>query len=145
MSQRVILLTITACLSISACSYIAENLPGVYRMEIQQGNIIDQDMVDQLRPGMSKRQVVFVMGSPMLDDYFHKNRWEYLYYQRDEDGDEQEKKLVLFFNNDEIVGVQGDFKPSEKPVNRPIQQSTLELPKRDLDKTMWGYISGFFY
>ncbi len=145
MLQRAFFLILPACLTISACSYVVENLPGVYRLEIQQGNIIDQTMVDQLRPGMSKRQVIFVMGSPMLSNFFHKNRWKYIYYRKSGDGDKTKKQLVLFFNEDELTGVQGDFKPSEKPVNRPIQQSTLELPKRDLDKSMWGYISGFFY
>jgi len=145
MPPRALFLTLSASLTLSACSYVVENLPGVYRLEIQQGNIIEQHMVDQLRPGMNKRQVLYVMGSPMLSDYFHKNRWHYIFYEKNEDGEEQEKRLLLFFDNDEIVGIQGDFKPSDKPVNRPIQQSTLELPKRDLDKSLWGYISGFFY
>ncbi len=145
MLQRASLLIAPICLSTVACSYIAERLPGVYRLEIQQGNIIEQAMVDQLRPGMNKRQVLFVMGSPMLSDFFHKDRWEYIYYRRGEDGDEQEKRLILFFNeNEEIIGMQGDFKPSAKPVNRPTQQATLEIPKRQVDKTLWGYISSFF-
>lgn len=144
MSRRALFLALPASLTLSACSYVVEHLPGVYRLAIQQGNIIEQSMVDQLRPGMNKRQVLYVMGSPMLSDYFHKNTWKYIFYDKSEDGEEQEKRLVLFFDNDEIVGVQGDFKPSENPVNRPVQQSTLELPKRELDKTLWNYISGLF-
>lgn len=145
MTKRPLFLTLSACLSMSACSYVVDNLPGIYRLEIQQGNIIDQAMVDQLRPGMSKRQILYIMGSPMLDDYFHRNRWEYVYYEKKENADPKEKRLALFFNNDSLAGIQGDFRPGETPAIQPMKQTTLELPKRNLDKTLWQHISGLFY
>ena len=55
------------------------DFPGVYKIAIPQGNIITQDMVDQLRPGMSKRQVIFVMGTPLVRDPFFQDRWDYVY------------------------------------------------------------------
>lgn len=145
MNKCPLYLCLSACLSMSACSYVVENLPGIYRLEIQQGNIIDQAMVDQLRPGMGKRQILYIMGSPMLDDFFHQNRWEYVYYEKKENGDTQEKRLALFFNNDQLVGIQGDFKPGDAPATQTTKQTTLELPKRNLDKSLWEHISGLFY
>jgi len=145
MTKRSLFLALSACLSMSACSYVVDNLPGIYRLEIQQGNIIDQAMVDQLRPGMSKRQILYIMGSPMLDDYFHRNRWEYVYYEKKGNADPQEKRLALFFNNDSLAGIQGDFRPGQTPAIQPMKQTTLELPKRNLDKTLWEHISELFY
>ena len=129
-------------LSLTSCSTILNNLPGVYSLEIQQGNIITQEMVDQLRPGMSKRQVLFIMGSPMLDNFFHKNRWDFLYSAHPDGSDKIQQEVSLFFDNDQIVGVQGDFKPSSTPVAKVSNETTVEIPKRDLDKTLWEKITG---
>ena len=53
--------------------------PLIYRPTIQQGNVVKQEQVNELRPGMSKRQVKFLLGTPMLNDVFHANRWDYVY------------------------------------------------------------------
>jgi len=117
-------------------------IPGVYTIDIQQGNIIDQAMIDQLRPGMNKRQVLYIMGSPMLDDVFHKNRWDYLYSDQPEGEDRVQKQISLFFENDQIVGIQGDFRPSAVPVIKTSGETTVDVPKRDLEKTLWEKITG---
>ncbi|MFA5923243.1 MAG: outer membrane protein assembly factor BamE [Methylococcaceae bacterium] len=117
-------------------------IPGVYTIDIQQGNIIDQAMIDQLRPGMNKRQVLYIMGSPMLDDVFHKNRWDYLYSDQPDGEDRVQKQISLFFENDQIVGIQGDFRPSAVPVIKTSGETTVDVPKRDLEKTLWEKITG---
>ena len=71
-------LVLIACLAISACSD-AIRIPFVYRIDIYQGNIFSQEMVDQLKPGMTKRQVAFIMGTPLVEDAFHSDRWDYVY------------------------------------------------------------------
>jgi outer membrane protein assembly factor BamE len=126
-----------------SCSTILNNLPGVYSLEIQQGNIISQAMIDQLRPGMSKRQVTYIMGSPMLDNFFHKNRWDYLYSANPTGGEKIQQQVSLFFENDQIVSIQGDFRPSSTPIPMVSNESTIEIPKRDLDKTLWEKITSF--
>ncbi|MGR9052501.1 MAG: outer membrane protein assembly factor BamE, partial [Gammaproteobacteria bacterium] len=78
--------SIVLSLLLSGCTTVMENLPGVYKLDIQQGNIIDQEVIDQLRPNMSKRQVLYVIGSPMLIDVFHQQRWDYLYSDQKDDG-----------------------------------------------------------
>ena len=131
-------------LSVTSCSMILNNLPGVYTIDVQQGNIVDQAMVDQLRPGMSKRQVLYIMGSPILKDVFHENRWEYLYSNQPGGEDRQQKKIVLYFEDDKIVGLQGDFRPSKLPVIKPSTDVTVDVPKRNLDDSLWGMITAWF-
>ncbi|MGZ8214761.1 MAG: outer membrane protein assembly factor BamE, partial [Methylosarcina sp.] len=63
-------LSVLAGLAMMSCSTILNKLPGVYTVNVQQGNIIDQEMIDQLRPNMTKRQVLYIMGSPMLKNTF---------------------------------------------------------------------------
>ncbi|HEY8097096.1 MAG TPA: outer membrane protein assembly factor BamE [Methylobacter sp.] len=137
-------LAVLASLTLASCTTILTNLPGVYTVDVQQGNIVDQSMIDQLRPNMNKRQVLYIMGSAMLVDFFHQNRWDYLYSAQVAGGDRLQKRISLYFDNDQLTGVQGDFKPSEVPVIKTSDETTVEVPKRDLEKTLWEMISGLF-
>lgn len=83
--------------------------PGIYRQPIEQGNIITQDMVDQLKPGMSRSQVEYIMGSPIIKDSFNENRWDYVYTLRKSDLSRDEKQLTVFFDNDKMKYFIGDF------------------------------------
>jgi outer membrane protein assembly factor BamE len=138
------LLALLFSLSSSGCSTLLENLPGVYRIDIEQGNIVTQEMVDQLRPNMNKRQVLYIMGSPMLQDAFHKNRWDYIYSKQPGNEARVQKRLTLLFKNEKLSGLQGDFRPSSKPVMLESKETTVEVPKRELDKTLWEIITGWF-
>lgn len=131
-------------MTVTSCSSFMNNLPGVYSLEIQQGNIINQEMIDQLRPKMTKRQVLYIMGSSMLVDVFHQKRWDYLYSEQPGGETRKQKRLSLFFLGDELIGVQGDFRPSTLPVITESNESTIEVPKRDLEKTLWEMITGLF-
>jgi len=142
MRKSLFSLILLASLTLVSCSTIMNYIPGVYTIDIQQGNIIDQSMVDQLRPGMNKRQVLYIMGSPMLNNVFHKNRWEYLYSNQPSGEDRVQKQISLFFENDQIVGIQGDFRPSTVPVIKTSSETTIDVPKRDLEKTLWEKITG---
>jgi outer membrane protein assembly factor BamE len=135
-------LSLLTSLLLISCSSVLNNLPGVYTIPIQQGNIIEQSMIDQLRPGMTKRQVLYIMGSPMLDDVLHKNRWDYMYSNHPSGEDRIQHQISLFFDNDQIVGIQGDFRPSAVPVIKASEETTVDVPKRDLEKTLWEIISG---
>lgn len=128
-----------------SCSTILNNLPGVYTIDIQQGNIVDQTMIDQLRPNMTERQVLYILGSPMLADTFNQKRWDYLYSNQPGGEDRQQKRVSVLFNeNNQVVGVQGDFKPSSTPVTKPSEETTVDVPKRDIERTMWQKIKGVF-
>jgi len=89
------------CLSILAASLLAGcSIPGVYRIDIQQGNQITQEMVDQLKPGMTEKQVRFVLGTPLIRDSFHPNRWDYVYRLDKPNQALQSKRLSLVFEGD---------------------------------------------
>ncbi|MBB6521191.1 outer membrane protein assembly factor BamE [Pseudoteredinibacter isoporae] len=109
--QKAVKLSIAAAclLMISACSYL--KFPGVYTLDIQQGNIITQDMVDQLKPGMTKRQVRFVLGTPLITDTFTPDRWDYYYSLKDANGKLTKERLTVFFDEeDKLARFSGDFR-----------------------------------
>jgi len=92
--------------SISSCSVLE---PLVYRIPIQQGNIIDQEQYDKLQIGMTKDQVAFVLGTPMVTDAFNSNYWEYLYVLTRSDGSTVDKSLVVTFEAGKLNSISGDF------------------------------------
>lgn len=100
------LLIVTSLLGVSACSWF--QFPGVYRLTIQQGNIITKDMLEQLEPGMTRRQVNFVLGTPLLIDSFHQDRWDYYYSVRDSEGEIVSRRLTVFFDGDQLSHYEGD-------------------------------------
>ena len=144
MKTIALLFAVATPFSLTGCETIMSNLPGVYTIDIQQGNMIDQSMIDQLRPNMTKRQVLYIMGSPMLADTFHEKRWDYLYANQPGGEARAQKRVSLFFNGDSLVGVQGDFRPSVQPVVKASTEMTVDIPKRELDTTMWEKVSGLF-
>lgn len=147
-------LTFVSLLALAGCSF-----PGVYKIDIQQGNVVTQDMIDQLRPGMTRRQVRFIMGNPMLVDTFHPNRWDYLYSMQQGGARRQQERVSVFFNEaDQLASLSGDFMPgvsrddsilgkdnnaAPAEENAPVQQqpeapakrgSLLEQIQRDVDQ-----------
>jgi len=120
------------------------NLPGVYTLDIQQGNMISQEQIDQLRPQMTKRQVLYIMGSSMLVDVFHQKRWDYIYSEQLGGKERTQKRISLFFVNEKLSSVQGDLRPSTMPVKRESNESTVDIPKREFEKTLWEKVTGFF-
>lgn len=110
-------------LTLSGC------FPSVYKIDIQQGNIITQDMVNQLRPGMSRAQVNYLMGTPLILDPFHANRWDYIYSIQPGGGTMRQENITLFFNeNNQLVSLSGDFEPG-KTREQEIQGGTEQAPR----------------
>jgi len=94
---------------LSGCSYVPR-IPGVtpFRIEIQQGNYISQEMVAQLKPGMSKDQVKLVLGTPLLTDIFHGDRWDYVYWRERAGAPREQRKLTVFFEDGKLMRLDGD-------------------------------------
>ncbi|OHC30936.1 MAG: hypothetical protein A2Y50_03660 [Pseudomonadales bacterium RIFCSPLOWO2_12_59_9] len=100
-------LTLAGLFALAGCSF-----PGVYKLDIQQGNVVTQDMIDQLKPGMTRRQVRFIMGNALISDTFHPNRLDYIYTLQPGGGQrQQEHASILFSDNDQLIGLAGDFMP----------------------------------
>ena len=85
--------------------------PGVYRINVEQGNVVTEEMVEQLRPGLNRRQVRYIMGTPLIEDSFHENRWDYRYMLRNGNELLSETQLTLWFEGDELVRVEGPDAP----------------------------------
>jgi len=98
-----ILLVVTA----SGCTRF--NFP--YRIDVEQGNVVTQDVVDQLQPGMQRRQVAFLLGTPLLTDDFRPERWDYYYSLKTGHGVFIRRHMVLFFDGDTLVRLEGDMRP----------------------------------
>ena len=99
-------------LSLASCRLI-------YTPDVQQGNLLDKKTVDQLQPGMTKRQVLVLMGSPSVNSPFSQNEWNYVSTQQHRGGDIKVRSLKLTFNNDVLVRTEGDFfaEDAQKLVN----------------------------
>jgi outer membrane protein assembly factor BamE len=113
--MRIFLLVLS--LLVTACS---SSLPSIkpYKMPIQQGNLVTSKMMMQLKPGMTKTQVRFVMGTPLINDSFHKDQWDY-FYQMEKDGAIIEKRrVILMFEKDLLAKVKGDVIPANANTNK---------------------------
>jgi outer membrane protein assembly factor BamE len=105
--MRILMISLAiACLC--ACGF-----PGVYKINVEQGNIVTQEMVDQLKPGMNRRQVRFVLGTPLIEDTFNQNRWDYLYVKRNGMKVLDESLLTVEFDGDALVRISGDLVPTD--------------------------------
>ncbi|MGI2027746.1 outer membrane protein assembly factor BamE [Endozoicomonas acroporae] len=102
---------LTGCASSTDSGSKLISFPGAYKIDIQQGNVITREMVDQLRPGMTRAQVQYVMGTPLIEDTFNSNRWDYIYSLQPGGKSREQKTVTLFFVNDQLHSIQGDLVP----------------------------------
>ena len=110
MRKTTTLITLLFVLFLSACGNVTSfSFPGVYKLNIPQGNIVTQDMVDQLRPGLTKRQVSFILGTPLIRDTFDQDRWDYIYSFQPGGGERVQETLTVFFENNQLTHFTGDF------------------------------------
>ena len=91
------------------CGLAAAACSPIYKLDIQQGNLFNKDTVDSLKPGMTKRQVTLVMGSPSVVSPFDQNRWDYVSTLRKGNGRMEQKDLTLYFEGDSLVKIEGDY------------------------------------
>lgn len=124
-------------LSVGACSLPQIKVPDlkiprVYKLSVQQGNVITQEMVDRLEPGMTRNQVEYVMGRPVLQDPFDDDQWVYLYTLEVPDLFVQAFRMVLIFEDDTLVSITGDYVPTtaeekaQKEAEEKAQQDAQE-------------------
>ncbi len=106
-TPRFIVTLLVSSALISGCSF-----PRLYRATVQQGNVITQEMVDKLSPGMTRSQVSFIMGEPVLRNTFASDRWDYIYTVTLPGYYEEEKRLTLYFEDDVLSFFTGDYLPA---------------------------------
>jgi outer membrane protein assembly factor BamE len=118
-------------LGLSGCSHL--KFPGVYRINVQQGNIIDQKKLDQIKPGMTKRQVQFLLGSPLLIDTFNPDRWDYLYSVKRGEKILGEKRFSVIFEGDKLARYEGDVRPGGPSIADPKLDERMPTPQEQAE------------
>lgn len=103
-SLLLLVIVLAAC---SSTAGVSSHL-SPYRIDVRQGNFVTQEMVAKLKPGMSRDQVRFVLGTPLVMDIFHANRWDYVYRFQPGRGEPQQRVLSVFFEDDKLIRVGGD-------------------------------------
>ena len=143
--MKKLLIPFIVCIQALFVTGCAGLLPDAHKIDVQQGNVLTQHALNQLRPGMNKRQVPFILGSPMVIDTFHDDRWDYI-YTLEKGGDTLEKKhLTLYFENDAVTRVTGDLRPEPSLNDKGFQKETVvsvdpQPPKRGWLMRALGYI-----
>lgn len=118
-----ILTVLLGFLLISACS-----VPQVYKLTVQQGNIVTQDMLDELKAGMTKRQVAYVMGTPLLQSPFDQARWDYIYTLERRDEVVKSYHVAVYFEDDLFTHFEGEVPEVKRPER---QQEVIEEKRED--------------
>lgn len=117
--------------SLAGCSNF--RFPWVHKINIQQGHIITQEMVDQLKVGMNKRQVRFVLGNSLLPNTFNDDRWEYPYsVRKGSDGEITSYLFTVHFADDKLTRYEGTFLPGKAPLSGDKSERYLEDNRRDM-------------
>ena len=111
-------------LILSGCSL--SRFPGVYRINIEQGNILTQEMIDQLEPGMTQRQVKFILGTPLVRDSLNQNRWDYRYLLRTGNETIKQSLVTIYFDEEILSNVEGDMLPSWLSENPPLTDDQIQ-------------------
>jgi outer membrane protein assembly factor BamE len=137
-----------AALAIAGCQ--TQNLPllrnfGVYKIDINQGNYITQDMVDRLKPGLTKPQVRLVLGTPLIQSAFRDNRWDYVYEFTRQGRRVEHRQFTVYFVDDKLARWEGDEMPkSIADLNKAAAERTLgKMPQTD-DPGIMGRIVEWF-
>lgn len=99
-----------------------------YRIDVRQGNYVDQEMVSQLKKGMTRDQVRFVLGTPLVVDPFRTDRWDYVYLFQPGKGERQMRTVSVFFVEDRLDRVDGDVAAAGstgEPAPQPAERSRV--------------------
>lgn len=99
----------------------------VYKIDVQQGNLVTQDVVDKLKPGMTKSEVKMLLGTPLLNDVFHQNEWDY-YFSNSRRGRvaSQPSRLTVKFKDDKLAAIEGAGRSGRAAADSPSSMSRTE-------------------
>lgn len=125
-ARRKLLIALLPLALAAGCARVPEAVPQIvkpYRITIQQGNYVTREMVEQLKPGMTREQVRYILGTPLLTDIFHADRWDYVFYRDPPGGKREQRNFSVIFEDGKLARVVGDLLPSE-----PVQPAAKPAP-----------------
>lgn len=105
--------TLSACGSVDNASHRLVNIVRPYKIDIVQGNFVSSEQLAALKEGMSRGQVKNILGTPLLTDVFHADRWDYVFTFKRQGTEPQARKVTVFFNGDVMARVEADPLPTE--------------------------------
>jgi outer membrane protein assembly factor BamE len=123
-------LTLMMMVTVVGCA--GERTIKPFKLEIQQGNVVTSEMLLKLRPGMTKSQVQFILGTPLLIDSFHTNRWDYFYQLRKQGEIVSQRRVILDFDGEALVRVRGDVVPEGTDIDALTKQPQLVSKPADV-------------
>ncbi len=120
---------------LTGCSATPEipSLLTPYRIDVRQGNYVTQEMVSQLKTGQTKDQVRFILGTPLVADPFHAERWDYVYRFQPGRGEAQQRRIAVYFSDDKLARITGDVMSKELSITQgvveiePVSKSTMKV------------------
>ena len=112
----------------------------IYKQDIQQGNVLDDDSVAQLETGMTKRQVLVLLGSPSVQSPFHSDRWDYMNTFARRGGDPVKRVLTLRFEEERLASIEGSYLEQDTVAARALRemQAPDDVPIQDLETIQRG-------
>jgi outer membrane protein assembly factor BamE len=126
-SRKRLLFLLAPMILAAGCARSPVDVPEIvkpYRITIQQGNYVTREMVQQLKPGMTREQVRYVLGTPLLTDIFHADRWDYVFYRDAPGGKREQRNISVMFEDGKLTRVLGDLLPSD-----PVQEAPKPVAK----------------
>lgn len=128
MNSSAVLASLVFCsLVLPACSVTKYLDP--YLVDVRQGNYVTQEMVAQLKPGMTKDQVRFALGTPLVADIFHGERWDYVYRFKPGRGEVQQRHLSVFFDQGKLARVGGDVEAGGATAGAETDEAPQAAPR----------------
>ena len=112
-SLRAWMLAGAVMLALGGCG---ARMPTAYTPPLQQGNVIEQESLSRLKPGMTRSQVRFLLGTPLVVDVFRNDRWDYVYFLRRQGQAPQQRRVTVIFDGDQLSRIEGDVLPGSGTV-----------------------------
>ena len=142
MRRLIALFSLAASCFIAGCSW-APSL-GVYKIDINQGNFVTQDAVEKLKVGQTKSQVRLILGTPLLADAFHANRWDYVYRYERQGRTLEERKFMVEFKEDKLERWSGD-EAAASPIRGYAgeRREGVTTSRSNDDNSWWGRFKDF--
>jgi outer membrane protein assembly factor BamE len=131
MTRKLISFIIAASV-LAGCTF--PNVVSPYKLDIPQGNTVTADQATRLKPGMTRSQVRFILGSPLLADPFHTDRWDYIHSDARNGKLQQKKIFTVIFENDKLARVEGETLPAAKPIlsaSAPASAASAPAAKKE--------------
>jgi outer membrane protein assembly factor BamE len=125
--MRLFLISALLLSLVAGCSSV--NI-GPHRIDVQQGNALDQENVARLKPGLNRSQVRFLLGTPLVVDPFRTDRWDYVYVFYKAGRLAEQKRITLFFEGDTLARIEGDL-PAAEPAAQPLAPAVQPKPEAE--------------